>query len=100
MDRVRNLENLVKELRAQLDQANAAAAASGGGSSTAMTSPGSSSHTDTSSAAAISNVQEQFGRLVVSDDKHSLYVSSGFWSRVNDEVSIFLVTIRFGSTLF
>ncbi|KAI9150083.1 Bikaverin cluster transcription factor bik5 [Paramyrothecium foliicola] len=95
MERVHNLENLVKELRDQLDQAHAAAAAatassgthySAGDSSTTATSPSNTSHSDGPPAGAASNMQEQFGRLVVSDDKHSLYVSSGFWSRLNDEL--------------
>ena len=92
MDRVRNLEYLVKELSGQLEQARAAASSTGGGSSEAN-SPGSSTQDrdaeyqrDTSSATHSSSVQKQFGRLVLQDGSRSHYVSSGFWSRINDEV--------------
>ena len=92
MERVRNLEELVKQLRGQLEQAHAAANLAGGGSSEA-TSPGSSAQDpdaehqrDTSSATKTSSVQKNFGRLVIQDASRSRYVSSGFWSRVNDEV--------------
>lgn len=97
MERLRNLESLVKELSGQLEQAHAAASSAGGGSS-AANSPESSTqdhdaeqHKDVSSATGISNVQKQFGRLVVQDASRSRYVGSGFWSRVNDEVCRFVV---------
>ncbi|XXH00865.1 Cochaperone protein [Hypoxylon texense] len=93
MDRLRSLEGLVKELSSELEQARAAAAAStsGGGSSTAGHSPESSNqdtdhHAESSSAADVSNVQKQFGRLVLGNSSRSRYVSSGFWSRVHDEL--------------
>lgn len=93
MERVQNLESLVKDLRSQLEHANAAASSVTVGSSEAN-SPGSSSHDrdiehqrdawhDTG---ANINVQKQFGRLVVQDADRSRYVSSGFWSRISDEV--------------
>jgi hypothetical protein len=89
MERVRNLESLVKELSGQLEQANAAARSTASGSS-----PGSSPHDrdadqqkDPSSTASTTGVQKQFGRMVIQDGSKSRYVSSGFWSRVNDEVS-------------
>ena len=92
MQRLRNLEGLVKELSGQLEQANAAANSATGGSS-GVNSPGNSSHdrdtdnlTDTSPNATAGNVQKQFGRLVLQGTNRSRYVSSGFWSRVNDEV--------------
>ena len=92
MDRVRNLEHLVKQLRGQLEQAQAAASSAGGGSSE-VSSPGSSAQDrdaelqgHISPATNISSVQKQFGRLVVQDASRSRYISSGFWSRVNDEV--------------
>ena len=92
MDRVRNLEYLVTQLRGQLEQAHAAASSAGGGSSEAN-SPGSSAQDpdaehqrDTSPATSTSSVPKQFGRLVLQDANRSRYVSSGFWSRVNDEV--------------
>lgn len=92
IDRLRNLEYLVKDLSEQLEHAHAAASSAGGGSSEAN-SPGSSTQdrdaehqSNASSALNTSSVQKQFGRLVVQDASHSRYVSSGFWSRVNDEV--------------
>ena len=92
MDRLRNLEYLVKELSGQLEQAHAAASSGGGGSSGAN-SPRSSTQDrdaehqrDTPSATNTSSVRKQFGRLVHQDASRSRYVSSGFWSRVNDEV--------------
>ena len=92
MDRLRNLESLVKELTGQLEQAQATAGSASGGSP-AANSPGSSTQdrdvehqSDASSAANASSVQKQFGRLVPQDANRSRYVSSGFWSRVNDEV--------------
>lgn len=92
MDRLRNLESLVKELSGQLEQANAAASSTAG-SSSSVNSPESSAYerdenrqTSTSSTAGTTNVQKQFGRLVLQDPKQSRYISSGFWSRVNDEV--------------
>ncbi len=94
MDRLRNLESLVKELSGQLEQARAAAGSAGGGSS-GFNSPGrptqdrdAEHQTDTSPASTTSSVQKQFGRLVVQDASHSRYVSSGFWSRINDEVGL------------
>lgn len=93
MDRLRNLENLVKELSGQLEQAHAAAASSAGDGSSELNSPGSSTQDrdadnqrGTSPATTSSSVQKQFGRLVVQDANRSRYISSGFWSRVNDEV--------------
>lgn len=92
MERLRNLESLVKELRGQLEQANTAANSAAGGSS-GVNSPESSSHdrgTEHQRKASpntdAGKVQGQFGRLVVQDANRSRYVSSGFWSRINDEV--------------
>ena len=92
MDRLRNLESLVKELSGQLEQARAAAGSVGGGSSGAN-SPGSTAqdrdvehHGELSSAMNNSGVQKQLGRLVPQDASRNRYVSSGFWSRINDEV--------------
>ena len=92
MDRLRKLECLVKDLSGQLEQAHAAAS-SAGGSSSEVSSPGSSAQDrdakhqrHTSPDVDTSSVQKQFGRLVIQDASRSRYVSSGFWSRVNDEV--------------
>jgi hypothetical protein len=87
MERIHSLESLVKELRGQLEQANSTGGPSGG------TSPGSSSQgpdpghrPEDASSMPEGSVQKQFGRLVLQDSSQSRYVSSGFWSRVTDEV--------------
>ncbi|KAI1140205.1 fungal-specific transcription factor domain-containing protein [Hypoxylon sp. FL0543] len=89
MDRLRSLEGLVKELSSQLEQAHAASARG----SPAANSPENSNQdrdpdrrVESSSAANVSGVNTQFGRLVLGDAGQSRYVSSGFWSRVNDEL--------------
>ena len=86
MDRLRTLENLVKELSGQLEQANAA-------NSPGVNSPGSSDHDpniqeqrEASPSSSAESTQKQFGRLVLRDANRSRYVSSGFWSKVNDEL--------------
>ncbi|KAF3058703.1 hypothetical protein GL218_05335 [Daldinia childiae] len=92
MDRLRNLEGLVKELSSQLEQAHSAANTNSHGSPSAN-SPGSSSHDHDADNHTISlpitnssNLSKQFGRLVLGDAGQSHYVSNGFWSRVNDEL--------------
>ena len=92
IERLRNLEGLVNDLSDQLKQANAASSSAAGGSS-GVNSPESSSHdrdtdhqSDALSDKSASNVQKDFGRLVHQDANRSRYVSSGFWSRVKDEV--------------
>ena len=94
MERLQNLESLVKELSVQLEQANATATSAAGGSS-GLNSPGNSSHDrdtdhqmDSSPNMTAGNVQKLFGRMVLQDTNRSRYVSSGFWSRVNDEVRL------------
>lgn len=103
MDRLRYLENLVKELGGQLEQARAAASSGDGGSS-GLASRGGSTHDPdaehqmgSSPATSTSSVQKQFGRLVLQDASRSRYVSSGFWSRINDEVSRPVVVARSSS---
>lgn len=83
LERLRTLEDLVKELRSQLEQANAAVARSAA-SSSGVNSPESSTHGRDDTVDG--EVQEPFGRLVLQDRTRSRYVSSGFWSRVEDEV--------------
>ncbi|KAI9040356.1 uncharacterized protein KD926_008313 [Aspergillus affinis] len=92
MERLRTLENLVKELRGQLEQANAAVARSGAGSS-GVNSPEDLTHDhdvdhqrSLSGGTTQNDVQVRVGRLVVQDQDRTRYVSSGFWSRVNDEI--------------
>lgn len=93
--RLRSLEGLVKELSGQLEQAQSAFA-SAGTESSELNSPERSdeaSSTNTSHGGRLiqshsaDDSQLQFGRLVLQDSNRSHYVSSGFWSRVNDEVS-------------
>lgn len=86
IERLRNLENLVKDLSGQLEQANAAASANA--SAAASNSPESSTDNqkEASPGTRTGTVQKQFGRLVIKDANKSRYISSGFWSRVNDEV--------------
>jgi len=86
MERLRNLESLVKDLSGQLEQANAAASANA--SAAASNSPESSTENqkEASPGANTGTIQKQFGRLVLKDANKSRYISSGFWSRVNDEV--------------
>ena len=92
VERLRNLENLVKELSGQLEQANAAASSVASGSS-GVNSPESSGYDhdtahqrDASPGTDTGPIRKQFGRLVLQDANRSRYVSSGFWSRVDDEV--------------
>ncbi|KAJ5833196.1 hypothetical protein N7474_001507 [Penicillium riverlandense] len=86
MERIHSLETLVTELRGQLEQANLT------GGSSAVHSPDSSSqgpdpvHQENASSTHEGNVQKQFGRLVLQDASQSRYFSSGFWSRVTDEL--------------
>lgn len=91
MERIRTLESLVNELSAQLKQANAAAHSAG--VLTGMALEGSnqdgrdvSRQGDASHNTNASNLQKPFGMLVLQDTNQSRYVSSEFWSRVNDEV--------------
>ncbi|KAL9105811.1 MAG: hypothetical protein Q9227_009067 [Pyrenula ochraceoflavens] len=91
IQRLRNLENLVKDLSGQLEQANAAAASAAGGSS-AGHSPASSGHDREThqrreaNSSTDTTVKNRFGRLVAPDANRSRYVSSGFWSRLDDEL--------------
>ncbi|KAI1418465.1 fungal-specific transcription factor domain-containing protein [Hypoxylon sp. FL1857] len=89
MDRLRSLEGLVKELSSQLEQAHASSARG----SPAANSPENSNQdrdsdnkVESSSATNVSSMNTQFGRLVLGDAGQSRYVSTGFWSRVNDEL--------------
>lgn len=92
MERLRSLETLVKDLSGQLEHANAVANSVAGGSS-GMHSPESfsidhdiSAQTDVSSGTHLGVQHKHAGRLVSRDANKSRYVSSGFWSRINDEV--------------
>lgn len=97
MDRLRSLEGLVKELTGQLEQGQAAASSQGGSESglnslsTSAQHRGAEQQRHVSPTLSTSSVEVPFGRLVLQGDSHSRYVSSGFWTRVNDEVSRLLV---------
>ncbi|KAJ4317810.1 hypothetical protein N0V84_007172 [Fusarium piperis] len=86
MERLRNLEDLVKELRGQLEQASAGASPAGSGS--AQGNPPSEGRRDGSSPSTsnTSDVQKHFGRMVLQDGSRARYVASGFWSRISDEL--------------
>jgi Fungal Zn(2)-Cys(6) binuclear cluster domain len=94
MDRLRHLENLVKELSGQLEQARAATAlatSSDNSGSLGSQLPGNSilNHEEENGRehqVDTGDVHKQFGRLVLQSASSSRYVSSGFWSRVDDEV--------------
>jgi hypothetical protein len=92
MDRLRNLEDLVKELKGQLAQAQAAASSTGSGPPAANSPDYPTQNLDaehqgnSTSAPETNNLHTRFGRLVLQDASRTHYVSSGFWSRVDDEV--------------
>lgn len=85
MNRLRTLENLVKELSGQLEVANAAASR---GASSDAPSPQDvvKDAASPSSTSTASDVQKHFGRMVIKDKNREKYVASGFWSRISDEV--------------
>ncbi|KAF4344017.1 binuclear zinc cluster transcription factor [Fusarium beomiforme] len=87
MNRLRTLENLVKELSGQLEVANATAsrAASSDAPSPQDAVKDAASPSSTSTA---SDVQKHFGRMVIKDKNREKYVASGFWSRISDEIQL------------
>ncbi|KAJ5322344.1 hypothetical protein N7452_010633 [Penicillium brevicompactum] len=86
MERLHKLETLVKDLSSHLERTNSAATSATGGSS-GVGSPEHSTHDPSQKPLASNeNVQSRFGRLVLQDSTKSRYVSSGFWSQVNDEL--------------
>jgi hypothetical protein len=90
MNRLRSLENLVKHLSSQLDEAHAAASA--GGSPDVNFGGGHEADANNrmgSLSAHPGKMDTRFGRLVVEDPNRSHYIGSGFWSRVDDEVCKF-----------
>ncbi|RGP67101.1 hypothetical protein FSPOR_6157 [Fusarium sporotrichioides] len=93
LDRLHTLENLVKELRSQLELANATS--SRGASSEAASPPENTrAATSPSSASTTSDVQKHFGRMVLKDANQRRYISSGFWSRISDELEGLKVDTR------
>jgi hypothetical protein len=87
MDRLQNLENLVKELRAQLERAKSSTLVTNSG-------PATPSHDDAdvvapTSEPATHDSPASCGRLVGQDGAgESRYVGNAFWSRIAEEVRI------------
>ncbi|KAJ3580455.1 hypothetical protein NPX13_g99 [Xylaria arbuscula] len=87
MERLRNLESLVKDLSSQLEQAHALSNSSKGNSPASSANDRDGEHNGaTHLTVGNSSIQSQFGRLVLNDAGRSRYMSSGFWSHVNDEI--------------
>jgi Fungal Zn(2)-Cys(6) binuclear cluster domain len=90
LKRLQHLESLVKELSGQLEQASAAASRAAAGASgvesDSFHARGSQQESETLPGIEFGSIHNQFGRLMQQDVNQSRYVSSGFWSRVNDEV--------------
>lgn len=92
VERVQNLEKLVNELRDQLKQAHSAADQARqltGFSRDFVPDPAQGGdQTVRANTGDTGPLNKQFGRLVIQDASQSYYVSSGFWSEINDEVSL------------
>ena len=91
MGRLRKLESLVQELSGQLEQARSTTADTSSGPSEVGSPSSLSPHLDAEAQGSTlfmetSHVSKEFGRLVVQNPDQSRYISSGFWSRINDEV--------------
>jgi len=85
VDKLRSLEALVQVLRGQLEQAQAASSPE----SHVDNQHQDSQHQDILAPnVAAESLQQDLGRLVLQDASNSHYVSSSFWSRINDEVCI------------
>ncbi|KAK7959859.1 fungal-specific transcription factor domain-containing protein [Apiospora aurea] len=91
VERLQKLESLVKDLSSQLEQAQAAVPTNNSGSPANST--GSSTRReaddrgDTPSTNLSRSATRQSGKLVIQDADRSRYVSSDFWSKINDELS-------------
>ncbi|KAK8062189.1 transcriptional regulator family: Fungal Specific TF [Apiospora hydei] len=90
-ERLQKLESLVKDLTSQLEQAQASVPTNNSGSPANST--GSSTRreadnrADTPSRNLSRSATRQSGKLVIQDADRSRYVSSDFWSKINDELS-------------
>ena len=91
MDRIKGLEGLVKQLSDELQNARASTSASEGPSPPSLRQESTSNlrsprdeRADTVATTPDSN--KQFGRFVSSGNSRAHYVSSGFWSKISDEV--------------
>ncbi|KAM7185352.1 Fungal specific transcription factor domain containing protein [Naviculisporaceae sp. PSN 640] len=94
MDRLHKLESLVRELSSQLRQEQQQQT-TGSTTDTTLTTPsppavnqGSDGDKGAlrSDPGSAQSVQQEFGRLVLDDSRTTRYVSSGFWSRIKDEL--------------
>ncbi|KAK2596220.1 hypothetical protein QQS21_006368 [Conoideocrella luteorostrata] len=85
-NRLKNLEGLVKQLSGQLEQTNAARGASSELKDCRDDSEGAEAGSSPLTT-AVSNTQNQYGRMVIGDAGRSRYIDSGFWSRINDELN-------------
>lgn len=109
MKRLRKLEGIVEELSGQIeletarqgngslggqspeathDSPNSGEARSTGRGSLSST-PGAQTldYTHDSPSSSTTDINKKFGRLVLHDKGKSRYVSSGFWSRINDDIN-------------
>ncbi|KAK7964341.1 fungal-specific transcription factor domain-containing protein [Apiospora saccharicola] len=90
-ERLQKLESLVKNLSSQLEQAQAAIPANSGSPSAHST--GSAPRRegekwgDSPSSQSGLSATRQSGKLVVQDADRSRYISSDFWSKINDELT-------------
>ncbi|KAK7995516.1 hypothetical protein PG990_014289 [Apiospora arundinis] len=91
MDRLQKLEGLVKDLSSQLEQAQAAVPVNSG--SPSANSTGSSTRREAENwgeslpAHPGPSATRQSGKLLVQNADRSRYISSDFWSRINDELT-------------
>lgn len=94
MERLRTLERLVRELSSQLEQAQIAARSADQTSAADSLPPDLTSNSQVhprehpAPASDGVGINEQFGRMVLQDSNRSRYVSSSFWSRIDEEVSL------------
>ncbi|KAK3328135.1 fungal-specific transcription factor domain-containing protein [Cercophora scortea] len=94
-ERVKELESLVNDLRSQLEVRHSPLASAETvtsatntvtGKDTRITTPTTSASHERLSDSNLEDANQQFGRLIIDGTSQSRYVSSGFWSRVNDEL--------------
>lgn len=84
MERIRNLESLVKELNEQLKQANAAGSSGVNCPESLNPEPDAGHQSNIERRPRTGNTQDHFGRLVPLNGNQNRYVSSGFWSRISE----------------
>lgn len=94
LSRLNSLEGLIKELSGQIElvshsKAPSEASPGGGGAASSSSPAGEASPESADGGGGVARSQKQFGRLVVDETRQSRYVGTGFWTRINDEVSPF-----------